>query len=177
MRGTAALRRFFRREEGNVTLDFVICLPVILMILLASFEAGFATIRKVWLERALDLTVRDLRVGALGSNPGHDQVRERLCSQIFIMPDCLTELRLEMNVIDRATWSGLDPTPTCIDRTTEIQPYLDFVQGGSNELVAVRACAVFDPTFPTTPLGLQLQLDDSGGYQLAAMSVFVNEPR
>ncbi|RRH76431.1 TadE/TadG family type IV pilus assembly protein [Falsigemmobacter faecalis] len=173
----AALRRYLRREEGNVTMDFVICLPVILMILLASFEAGFATIRKVWLERALDLTVRDLRVGVLGSNPGHDLVRERFCSLAFIMPDCLTDLRLEMNVIDRTTWAGLDPTPTCVDRTIDIQPYLDFVQGGSNELVAVRACAVFNPTFPTTPLGLQLRLDDSGGYQLAAMSVFVNEPR
>lgn len=177
MTALSALRRWLRRDEGNVTMDFVICLPVILMILLASFEAGLATIRKVWLERALDLTVRELRVGALGSNPGHDLVRERLCSQIFVMPDCLTDLRLEMNVIDRTTWAGLDPAPTCVDRTTEILPYLDFVQGGSNELVAVRACAVFNPTFPTTPLGLQLRLDASGGYQLAAMTVFVNEPR
>ena len=41
----------------------------------------------------------------------------------------------------------------------------------------VRACAVFDPYFPTSAWGLQLPLDASGGYQLVAMSAFVNEPR
>ncbi|MEZ5796378.1 MAG: hypothetical protein R3D63_02055 [Paracoccaceae bacterium] len=41
----------------------------------------------------------------------------------------------------------------------------------------VRVCAVQDPFFPTTGLGLQLKADAEGGYQLIAASVFVNEPR
>lgn len=171
------LRRLWRCESGSVTADFVIVFPIIMMIMLSSFEAGFASIRIVMLERALDITVRDLRVGSLGTNPGHDRVRQRFCSLISVMDDCENELRLEMNVIDRTTWTGLQTAPTCMDRTTEFQPYLDFVQGGSNEIVSIRACAVFNPFFPTTPLGLRLPLDASGGYQLAAMSVFVNEPR
>lgn len=177
MRLPSPLRRMWRSESGSVTADFVIVFPLIMMILLASFEAGYASFRVVLLERALDITVRDLRVGALGANPDHDAVRDRFCSLISVMKDCENELRLEMNVIDRNTWSGLQTPPTCMDRTTHIQPYLDFVQGGSNEIVTIRACAVFNPFFPTTPLGLRLTLDASGGYQLSAMSVFVNEPR
>ena len=40
----------------------------------------------------------------------------------------------------------------------------------------VRACAIFDPIFPITGMGLNLPLDASGAYQLAASSAFVNEP-
>jgi hypothetical protein len=64
-----------------------------------------------------------------------------------------------------------------VDRATQIEPAVTFIPGGENELVLIRVCAVFDPIFPTTGLGLDLPLDPSGGYQLLAMSTFVNEPR
>jgi hypothetical protein len=175
-----ALRSACRRmaaEDGSITVDFVIIAPVFLTILFASFEAGYANMRQVMLERALDITVRDLRVGALGNQPPHNVVRNRFCELATLMPDCQTDLMLEMQVINRATWTGFANAPTCVNRLVNIQPALAFNQGGANELVTVRACAVFDAFFPTTKWGLQLQLDASGGYQLAAMSAFVNEPR
>jgi Flp pilus assembly protein TadG len=175
-----ALRRIRRRlsdEDGSITVDFVIAAPVFLTILFASFEAGYANMRQVMLERALDITVRDLRVGALGTNPTHAAVRNRFCSLATLMPSCQTDLLLEMRVINRTTWTGFANAPTCVNRLVQVQPALTFNQGGSNELVTIRACAVFDPFFPTTKWGLQLQRDASGGYQLAAMSAFVNEPR
>ncbi|MDX5357937.1 MAG: pilus assembly protein [Rhodobacterales bacterium] len=171
------LRGFVQADHGSVTLDFVLVLPVVLTILLASFEAGYSMLRLVMLERALDITVRDLRVGALGTAPTHNQVRARFCEQATLMPACMSDVKLEMQVIDRNTWTGFTTTPTCVDRTTTIEPALNFTQGGTNEVVTIRACAVFDPFFPTTKWGLRLDLDASGGYQLAAMSAFVNEPR
>lgn len=171
------LRRFRSTEAGSVTVDFVIVLPVILTIMLASFEASYATFRMVMLERALDITVRDLRTGAFGAQPEHDQVRQRFCSLISILPNCEEVLMLQMDVIDRTTWAGLQPEPRCYDRAARMRPPIDFVYGGTNEIVSIRACAVFDPFFPTTRFGLRLPLDESGGYQMAAMSVFVNEPR
>lgn len=173
----ARLRRFAQAEHGSVTLDFVLMLPIILTIMLASFEAGYAMLRMVMMERALDITVRDLRVGALGATPTHAQVRNRFCEQATLLPSCQTQLLLEMRVINRANWTGFSTPATCIDRETMIAPPLQFSQGGTNEVVTVRACAVFDPFFPTTRFGLRLDLDSSGGYQLAAMSAFVNEPR
>jgi Flp pilus assembly protein TadG len=174
------LRRAWRRlsdEDGSITVDFVILAPLFLTILFASFEAGYANMRQVMLERALDITVRDLRVGALGNQPTHQVVRNRFCDLATLMPNCQTELLLEMRVIDRTTWTGFATAPTCVNRLVAVQPALAFTQGGSNQLVTIRACAVFDPFFPTTKWGLQLQRDASGGYQMAAMSAFVNEPR
>lgn len=176
----ALLRRALRRlsdEDGSITVDFMIVAPLFLMILFASFEAGYANMRQVMLERALDITVRDLRVGALGNQPPHNAVRNRFCELATLMPNCRTELMLEMRVIDRTTWTGFANAPTCVNRLLNIEPALSFSQGGANQLVTIRACAVFDPFFPTTTWGLQLRLDPSGGYQLAAMSAFVNEPR
>ncbi|GGE00273.1 Flp pilus assembly protein TadG [Gemmobacter megaterium] len=174
---SSRLRRFAQAEQGSVTLDFVLMLPLVLTILLASFEAGYSMLRLVMLERALDITVRDLRVGAMGTSPTHDQVRDRFCDEVMLMPACRSELKLEMRLINRANWTGFTTSPTCIDRTTNINPALSFTQGGTNDIVTIRACAVFDPFFPTTRFGLRLDLDASGGYQLAANSTFVNEPR
>lgn len=173
----ARARRFRRGQDGSVTVDFVLVLPVFLTILMSSFEAGYAMVRIVMMERALDIAVRDLRVGALGMTPTHAAVRARVCDQATLMPACATEMMLEMRVIDRGTWTGFTTSATCVDRTTNIEPALTFNQGGTNELVTVRACAVFDPFFPTTRWGLRLQRDTSGGYQIAAVSAFVNEPR
>lgn len=175
----ARLRRALRRladEDGTVTVDFMVVAPLFLMILFASFEAGYANMRQVMLERALDITVRDLRVGALGNNPPHNLVRARFCELATLMPDCQTDLMLEMQIIDRVTWTGFANAPTCVNRLLNIEPALSFNQGGPNQLVTIRACAVFDPFFPTTTWGLQLRLDSSGGYQMTAMSAFVNEP-
>jgi hypothetical protein len=49
------------------------------------------------------------------------------------------------------------------------------VTGGQNQLMLVKACAIFNPIFPSTGLGLQLVRDD-GGYAVTAFSAFVNEP-
>ena len=170
-------RRFLGDQDGSITVDFVIVLPVFLTILMSSFEAGYATLRIVMMERALDIAVRDLRVGAMGNAPTMAQVRAKVCEQATLMPDCLTDMLLEMRVIDRTTWTGFTNSATCVNRATNVQPALQFNQGGTNELVTIRACAVFDPFFPTTRLGLRLQRDASGGYQLAVASAFVNEPR
>jgi Flp pilus assembly protein TadG len=176
-RCTSYLRRFAAREDGSITVDFVLVLPVYLAILLSSFEAGYSMVRLVMMERALDITVRDLRVGAMGDAPTHAIVRTKFCQEMVLMPNCMTEVKLEMRVVNRTTWTGFSTPATCVDRTTVIEPVLQFTQGGSNEIVTIRSCAVFDPFFPTTRWGLGLQRDASGGYQMASMTVFVNEPR
>lgn len=172
------LRRFAQAEHGSVTLDFVLMLPIVLTVLMASFEAGYVMLRMVMMERALDITVRDLRVGALGATPTHGAVRNRFCEQATLLPSCATELILQMQVINRNAWTGFNTEAPCIDRETMIEPPLQFSQGGTNEIVTVRACAVFEPFFPTTKWGLRLDRHDAfGGYTLASMSAFVNEPR
>lgn len=170
------LRRFWRDESAAMTVEFVIIFPMFMTILLASFEAGMLMTRYVMLDRALDITVRELRLGRM-DNPEHDEIKQVICNHTVIMPHCMRDLRLELRPVSRTAWDVFDQPATCVDRTAEVQPAVIVYPGGSNELMLVRACAVFDPFFPTTPLGLQMRLDASGGYQMTAMAAFVNEPR
>jgi len=65
---------------------------------------------------------------------------------------------------------------TCVDRSADVQPVLEFDSGAANEMMLVRVCAVFDPFFPTTGLAAQMSLDSTGAYALVATSAYVNEP-
>ena len=58
----------------------------------------------------------------------------------------------------------------------DVQPVLEFTSGMDHDVMLVRACAVFDPMFPTTGLGLRLPKDETGAYSLVASSAFVVEP-
>ena len=68
--------------------------------------------------------------------------------------------------------------PRCIDIDSDIDPIDDttFIGGDNNELMLVRVCALFQPMFPTTTLGMQMPTDGNGNYALVVSSAFVNEP-
>lgn len=178
------LSRFLRRlaarlraEGGAVTADFVFAFPPIVLMLLASIEAGMVMTRAVMLERAVDMSVRDLRLG-LVANPTHDRIKADICARMRLMlSNCNSVLLLELRPVSTATWNVFTNAPTCVDRTATVQPLTTFVPGESNEMMLVRACIIFDPYFPTTAFAAGMNLDASGGYQLVAMSAFVNEPR
>jgi hypothetical protein len=172
----AALRRAWRREDGTATMEFVIVFPIFVMLLLIGVEAGVMKTRQAMLERALDIAMRDLRLGQL-QNPSREAFRDLVCENTAAIRFCEQNLLLELRPISTTTWA-LPPTPpTCVDRDEEIAPLTQFVEGGGNQLMLIRACFVVDPIFPTTPWGLQLPLDATGGFQMAAASIFVNEPR
>ena len=168
-----AVRRMTGEEEGTATIEFVMFFPVFLTVFMSAFESGLLMTRQVMLERAIDVSVRELR---LGWKPTHDELKARICDVASVFPDCLDVVMLELRPVDTTTWSPLNTNITCVERDAAIQPVTTFVQGAQNEMMLVRACAVFDPVFPLTGLGLNLAVDASGGYQLAASSAFVNEP-
>ena len=56
------LRNFRLKEDGNAAVDFVIMAPILLVMMLAGVEMGMVTIRHALLERAMDDTVRWVRL-------------------------------------------------------------------------------------------------------------------
>ena len=164
-----------RGEDGNATVDFVIVVPAFLMILMASVEAGVTLTRDMVLERALDIAVRDVRLGSPAVET-HDALKARICELVSLVNNCDQMVKLELRPVSTVTWGPLDDTATCVDRNAEISPNTTFQTGIANELMIVRACMVIDPIFPTSGLASALSLDSSGGYRLVATSAFVNEP-
>jgi len=184
-----ALRRFRREEDGNTTVEFVIIFPAFIAIFLSSFEAGIMMVRNVMLERGVDIAVRELRLG-LPVAPTYDEIKQAICDNAVIFPDCATLVQVELQPIDTATWAPLTGAANCINESVHnnpvnpINPIVDttFVGGGNNELMIVRVCALFTPFFPGTTLGMQMPRFDPADtsadakYALVVTSAFVNEP-
>ncbi|KAJ55313.1 hypothetical protein ACMU_11485 [Actibacterium mucosum KCTC 23349] len=170
------LRRFRRREGGTATMEFAIFFPVFFAIFLSGFELSFVMIRQMWLERALDMTVRDLRLGTW-PNVSQDVLKADICDGMGnLVQNCDSELMLELRTVDRVSWVTPNPAATCVDRGEDVQPVTSFEPGTENEMVLIRACILMDPIFPGTALALILEQNRGDGVALVATSGFVNEP-
>ncbi|MEX0285286.1 MAG: TadE/TadG family type IV pilus assembly protein [Paracoccaceae bacterium] len=172
---TSRLGRFRRSEDGSATIEFALTFPAMLFFLLSGVELGMVTLHQSMLERAIDLTVRDIRLGT-GTAPQHDAIKDLICERAGFIDQCGDNLRLEMIQIDPRNWTGLPGDPDCTDHSEEVAPVRSFVNGQSNELMILRACAKIEPVFPTTGLGATIGKDGEGKYALYATAAFVQEP-
>lgn len=169
------LGRFGRRQDGTATIEFVILFPLFIVLMVSGIEAGMLMTRQMMLERGLDVTMRALRLNQI-PNPTHAKVKTLICKNAMIIPHCEDVVELELTNVDTTTFVMPLQGNKCVDRTGKIEPVLNFNPGERNQLMMVRACAIFDPMFPATGLGVHLPRDASGGYALIATSGFVNEP-
>ena len=170
-----AARRFKRSEDGNSTIEFVLMLPLAMAMTFTTFETGMLSTRQVMLERGLDIVVRQIRIGALLS-PTHQTLKERVCDAALLIPDCLNQIRMEMIVNDVRNWTDVSSTVSCVDRAEDAEPLIDIPVGGNNQLMILRACALFDPFIPTGIIGSALPDQSGGAYALSATAAFVMEP-
>jgi len=170
------LFRAFRRDEsGSGTIEFVLILPAFIAIFLSTFELGMLMTRHVMLDRGLDMAVRQVRLGLI-TPLNHDTFKAEICQNASIIPDCINQLKLEMQPIDPRAWTIIPAAVDCADRDDPAIPARSFVAGASNQLMILRACALFDPYFPTTGIGASLPRMSGGSYGLISVSTFVIEP-
>jgi hypothetical protein len=183
-------RRFARcrREDGTATVEFVFTVPIVILVLLGAFESGIYMIRYVMLDRAVDMTVRDLGVGLIpiadatpeGPTPVLDALKTSVCSELNIISDCRDVLKIELYPVDTATWSFPTNDIECVDREANVDVVLELPEdpylGAENQPMLFIACITADALFPTTGLAASMQQDGKGGYFILASSAFVNEP-
>lgn len=171
------LSRFcgIRPERGSASVEFVIIFPIFLVIFMSSFEASLLLTRQIMLERGVDLAVRELRLGT-GSPITHQMVREEVCEQAGILPDCVDNLLVELSRVSMATYALPSTQTPCVDKVNEITPVTTFENGSINELMIIRVCYTVDAMFPGSGLGLELTEDGDGDLRMVAVSAFVNEP-
>jgi len=174
-RTAGRLRRLIGAEDGNATIEFALIVPAFFTFFLMSVEVGVLLVRGAMLNRAVDLSMRELRLGTL-SPMSHDGLKDSICDSALIIPDCANVVLVELRPISTATWSPLTNSATCVDRNEDVQPVLTFQPGTKNDMMLVRVCAVFDPFFPSGALASSIKLDDTGAYAMVTTSAYVNEP-
>ena len=173
---TSFLRRFRRQEDGVITVEFALMIPAYLFILFSAIEYGLTTTRHTMMERALDQTVRDIRLST-GFTPQHDEIKELICERARIIPQCEESLTLEMIKQDLRNWHNVSESFACVDRREEVAPVQAFTTGLDNQLMMLRVCASIDPIFHLVGfLGL-IPTSEDGDLKIITKSAFVQEPR
>ena len=171
----ALLQRFLRSELGTATVEFVILVPLVLMMLFSSIDYGVVMLRQVFLDRAVDMAAREVRLGQL--NGGFNAFRDRICARTFLLSNCAQTIAIEMRPINTATFAGLNAPARCVNREEEIAPMLEFNPGaGLQELMMVRVCVAADPFISLTAMVLGMTELPTGGYAVVARTAWVNEP-
>ncbi len=170
------MRRFRASEAGSSTVEFVILFPVIWMMFGMTIEAGMYSMQQVMLERGLDLTVREVRLGIM-DNPTHDKLVTKTCENALIMVDCESSLRLEMITSGPTTFVAPSRKIACVDKAAATPATVNIVNGANNDLMMLRVCMKIKPLLPFAGLGKALIEDSNDSYySLTATSAYVMEP-
>lgn len=170
----SALRSFRNREDGTATVEFVIVFPAFMALMLSGVELAFVTLNHATLERAVDQTVRDIRLNT-GVVLNHDTIKKSICERAMFIRNCENSLKLEMISQDPFAAVTIPAEPDCTDLSEEPRPVRNFENGQENQLMVLRACAKINPVFPTSTMGKALA-NLEGQYALTATTVFVQEP-
>ncbi|WP_069298314.1 TadE/TadG family type IV pilus assembly protein [Neptunicoccus sediminis] len=165
------LRGFRDDERGSSTAEFVIVATTFLTGFFWVFETGLIMTKQMMLERALDITVRELRLFASPLYT-HDFIKEEICDKALVFNDCSDTLFLEMDRFNPSV--GYAKNYKCYDKENDIAPVTTWSPGSRNEIVYIRACIIIDPLMPN---GIALFPGTSEtGIPLVADTAFVNEP-
>lgn len=169
------LARWKRREDGTAAMEFVLVVPIIMMIFMASFESGLLMTREILLEQSVDMTMRELR---LGHYPIVTNVllKQEICSRTIIFPNCANNISVELDRISTTAWTLPTGQTGCVNSTSPVAPVVTMNTGQDNDLMLVRVCVSLPAIFPGVGLTLSMPLDAAGEYGLMARSAFVVEP-
>jgi len=170
-----SLLSYLRGQSGTATIEFALIFPAFVLVLLAAIESGVFMLRGVFLERGVDMAVRELRIGS-SAPKNEDDLKELICNNAGFIGNCTDRLRLELVRVKTDDFYMPTTAATCVHRDELTQADLDYQVGSGHDLMMLRACAIFDPWFPSTGLGLRMPKDGTGAYSLIAASAFVVEP-
>lgn len=171
------LRAFWEDETATATLEFAIIFPLLIIVFIAAFETALILTRQIMLERTLDMSVRVLRL-AQGVITDADTVRDTMCANTSLLPNCDELLTIDLQLIDPDLYDMPSNDEICAGRGNDIvvAPDNDFDVGEDNDFLLIRTCLVVDRILPFSGYGLNLATDDSGGLHMMATTIFVNEP-
>lgn len=172
------LRSWAQRQDGAVTVEFVVIIPFLLSLFFASVDVGVSMLRQVMLDRAVDLAVREVRLGRVPSN-GSVTMAQLICERTMLLPDCADNIAVEMLPIDTSTFAGLDAAVGCVNRELDITPSVAFNPGSggaAQELMLIRTCVAADPFIRLTGFLTSMPINPEGQYVAVSRGIFVNEP-
>lgn len=168
--------RALSSEEGNASIEFVVLFPIIFAMFLSSVDFSVMMLRQIFLDRALDLALRDVRLGIIQPT-GLDSFKDRICQNSALTPNCRDNITVELRPVSVADLHNFDPTARCVDRAQNVTPLLQFTPGaGQQELMLIRACTVANPFIVANGFMFGAPRGPNDDFMSVSIGIFVNEP-
>ncbi|MGR3541459.1 MAG: TadE/TadG family type IV pilus assembly protein [Hasllibacter sp.] len=172
------LRRFLRREDGFMAMEFAILMPAMMLFLCFGIETGVLMARAAMFDRAVDIASRDLRLGT-ASPLSYDAFRHNICMRVAIIGDCHDSIQIEVQPIESVDLSTFRGTEVCQDRSNPTLTPIDdttYTPGVANQMMLIRACVNIESFFPGSAILALIPRDANDDFRLLAVNAFVHEP-
>ena len=174
------LRLFRRNQDGSTMVEFTLVFLPFIILPVSGFELGLLMTCHVMLERDIDMAVREVHLN-ISTFVTEQQFRTMAFNSTAIIPDCMTNLRLELRPIDLShaganSERSVPRRASCTDLENPFQPARNFESGIANEMMIIRACSLFVPMLHEFGLGYFLSRMDNGYYRLVSTTAFLMEP-
>jgi hypothetical protein len=168
------LRVLLGDKAGAAAVEFALVAPLFFAMIFSVIELGWTMTKQMMLDRAMDIVVRELRIGRTEGFT-KDYVRQRICGEAAIFTNCEEEMLVEMVPIPAGS-SYPDTNATCATGSTAVKPVTKFNPGLRSEVVFIRACVNVIPLTPGIGLGLRLRYNQDAGFFMTSESALLNEP-
>ena len=88
-----AFRRLLRDRGAATAVEFAFVAPLFFALVLSTFEVGWTMTQGMMLDRALDQTIRQVRLGGPDAPQTQEAIRGAICSKTPVILDCRSASR------------------------------------------------------------------------------------
>jgi Flp pilus assembly protein TadG len=168
----AAVRRFVRRKDGSVAIEFGMVAAPFFALLFAILETAIVFFAGQALETAVSDSARLIMTGQAQS-AGFDAAafKNAVCAKIYGLFNCQSGVFVDVNTF--TSFSNVT-MPNPVDGQGNFQNNFNYNPGGPGDIVVVRLFYQY-PVYVSL-LGFDLSNVNGGKRLLAATAAFRNEP-
>lgn len=178
--------KFVRSTRAATTIEFLVWIPLYLVLFMAIFEYGHITMTYAMLERGAHITSREARTEELAKGLTdvaeiETAIKTSVCDNTVIVnkEKCLerTKVSMEIKPFDKP-WEPLPSDFDCEDNITPVPATFSTSNlGTSGELLVMRICLYMDAIFPTSRLSWGARhANEDGEIGLGTSVIYVVEP-
>ena len=167
-----AVRRFVRRKDGSVAVEFAMVAAPFFALLFAIMETAIVFFAGQALETAVGDSARLIMTGqAQGAGFDAAAFKNAVCGKIYGLFNCQNGVFVDVNTF--TSFSNVT-MPTPVDGAGKFQNDFNYNPGGPGDIVVVRLFYQY-PVYVSL-LGFNLSNVNGGKRLLAATAAFRNEP-
>jgi Flp pilus assembly protein TadG len=174
------LRDFSKSRDGMATIEFIILLPIFLLIVFAAIMAIHTTLVQMQLDTGLRTIARNDILNGVACRDGWSgnaaQFKGRLCSYMGAGGSCASDVIIDVRAYANAAAFVASPPPSPLNssggRNMAVDSVFQRMKGG--EFASIRAFYVIDILAAVPNIGLSNMAD--GSMMIGSTVIYTAEP-